>query len=150
MTRPTLLPVVRLPKPDVCETFLAPACVGRPISFLAERRKFRTCAVYPQRLAAACLTMSVALTLKDYLDRPLDDYCSEILSEWRNNCINQANIDIPITSMAVVCMCARACVPWLMPNALAGTVMVARRINVGMYFVFNPSTALLRACEVAG
>ena len=40
----------------------------------------------------------MALTLKDYLDRPLDDYCSEILSEWRNNCINQASFDIPITS----------------------------------------------------
>lgn len=39
----------------------------------------------------------MALTLKDYLDRPLDDYCSEILSEWRNNCINQANFDIPVT-----------------------------------------------------
>ena len=40
----------------------------------------------------------MALTLKDYLDRPLDDYCSEILSEWRNNCINQTSFDIPIAS----------------------------------------------------
>jgi hypothetical protein len=38
----------------------------------------------------------MALTLKDYLDRPLDDYCSEILSEWHNNCINQTSFDIPI------------------------------------------------------
>jgi hypothetical protein len=40
----------------------------------------------------------MALTLKDYLDRPLDDYCSEILSEWHNNCINQTSFDIPIAS----------------------------------------------------
>lgn len=34
----------------------------------------------------------MALTLKEYLDRPLDSYCSEILSEWRN----MSRVDIPV------------------------------------------------------
>ena len=51
------------------------------------------------RFSFFCVTASImALTLKDYLDRPLDDYCSEILSEWHNNCINQTSFDIPIAS----------------------------------------------------
>jgi len=34
----------------------------------------------------------MALTLREYLDAPLDSYCTEILSEWRN----MSRIDIPI------------------------------------------------------
>ncbi len=34
----------------------------------------------------------MALTLKEYLDAPLDSYCTEILSEWKNF----SRIDIPI------------------------------------------------------
>ena len=35
------------------------------------------------------------VTLKDYLDRPLESYCSEILSEWRN----MNKINVPVKSM---------------------------------------------------
>ena len=34
----------------------------------------------------------MAVTLKDYLDRPLESYCSEILDEWRN----LSRIDVPV------------------------------------------------------
>ena len=34
----------------------------------------------------------MAVTLKDYLDRPLDSYCSEILDEWKN----LSRIDVPV------------------------------------------------------
>lgn len=34
----------------------------------------------------------MAVTLKDYLDRPLESYCNEILDEWRN----LSRIDVPV------------------------------------------------------
>ena len=34
----------------------------------------------------------MAVTLKDYLDRPLESYCSEILDEWKN----LSRIDVPV------------------------------------------------------
>ena len=34
----------------------------------------------------------MAVTLKDYLDRPLESYCTEILDEWRN----LSRIDVPV------------------------------------------------------
>jgi hypothetical protein len=39
----------------------------------------------------------MAVTLKDYLDRPLESYCSEILDEWRN----LSRIDVPV----LTCRC---------------------------------------------
>ena len=36
----------------------------------------------------------MAVTLKDYLDRPLDAYCSEVLLEWQN----MKKIDVPVSS----------------------------------------------------
>lgn len=44
--------------------------------------------------------VSMAVTLKDYLDRPLDSYCMEILDEWKNF----SRIDVPVLT---TCMCAR-------------------------------------------
>ena len=34
----------------------------------------------------------MAVTLKDYLDRPLESYCTEILDEWKN----LSRIDVPV------------------------------------------------------
>jgi hypothetical protein len=36
----------------------------------------------------------MAVTLKEYLDRPLDAYCSEVLLEWQN----MKKVDVPVTS----------------------------------------------------
>ena len=47
--------------------------------------------------------MNMAVTLKDYLDRPLESYCSEILDEWKN----LSRIDVPVLT---TCMCVHVCV----------------------------------------
>ncbi len=42
----------------------------------------------------------MAVTLKDYLESPLESYCSEILDEWKN----MSRIDVPVlTCMSCKC-----------------------------------------------
>lgn len=42
------------------------------------------------------VVFAMEVTLKEYLDRPLESYCSEILSEWRN----MNKINVPVKSMS--------------------------------------------------
>ena len=49
--------------------------------------------VASRKLVWLCvLAHAMALTLKDYLDRPLHSYCSEILQEWCN--VNKVNVPV--------------------------------------------------------
>lgn len=43
----------------------------------------------------------MAVTLKDYLDRPLESYCAEIWDEWKNI----SRIDVPVLTTCELVEC---------------------------------------------